>query len=189
MAATAPAARRPLTRTDRLVITTCFDAGASIERIATATRRSQNTVRRVLKESGRSIRHRPRTRPDVTTEECARLYAEGRSCPQIAELLDTSTSTVFNRLQEAGIPRRPPGRHRAPASRTTGSAHATRPRPALSAPVELLTTAEVADLFNVRTRAVRDWTRQGRVPVIYTPGGRPRYPAEQIRQLIKESRP
>ncbi len=49
----------------------------------------------------------------------------------------------------------------------------------------LLRTREVALLFQVSERAVTDWARRGRIPSVRTPGGHRRYPAEQIRELLR----
>ena len=51
----------------------------------------------------------------------------------------------------------------------------------------LLRTREVALLFQVSERAVTDWARKGRIPSVRTPGGHRRYPAEQVRDLLRES--
>jgi excisionase family DNA binding protein len=52
----------------------------------------------------------------------------------------------------------------------------------------LLRTSDVALLFQVSERTVSEWARRGRVPSVRTPGGHRRYPAEQIRRLLAESR-
>ena len=49
----------------------------------------------------------------------------------------------------------------------------------------LLRTREVALLFQVSERAVTDWARKGRIPSVRTPGGHRRYPAEQVRALLR----
>jgi excisionase family DNA binding protein len=51
----------------------------------------------------------------------------------------------------------------------------------------LLRTREVALLFQVSERAVTDWARKGRIPSVRTPGGHRRYPADQVRALLKAS--
>lgn len=51
----------------------------------------------------------------------------------------------------------------------------------------LLRTSEVAVLFQVSERAVTDWARRGRLPSVRTPGGHRRYPAEQVRDLLRAS--
>jgi excisionase family DNA binding protein len=51
----------------------------------------------------------------------------------------------------------------------------------------LLRTREVALLFQVSERAVTDWARKGRIPSVRTPGGHRRYPADQVRELLKSS--
>jgi excisionase family DNA binding protein len=51
----------------------------------------------------------------------------------------------------------------------------------------LLRTREVALLFQVSERAVTDWARKGRIPSVRTPGGHRRYPAEQVRDLLRSS--
>lgn len=49
----------------------------------------------------------------------------------------------------------------------------------------LLRTREVALLFQVSERAVTDWARKGRIPSVRTPGGHRRYPADQVRALLR----
>jgi excisionase family DNA binding protein len=49
----------------------------------------------------------------------------------------------------------------------------------------LLRTREVALLFQVSERAVTDWARKGRIASVRTPGGHRRYPAEQVRELLR----
>jgi excisionase family DNA binding protein len=51
----------------------------------------------------------------------------------------------------------------------------------------LLRTREVAVLFQVSERAVTDWARKGRIPSVRTPGGHRRYPADQVKALLKAS--
>jgi excisionase family DNA binding protein len=51
----------------------------------------------------------------------------------------------------------------------------------------LLRTREVALLFQVSERAVTDWARKGRIPSVRTPGGHRRYPADQVRALLRAS--
>jgi len=51
----------------------------------------------------------------------------------------------------------------------------------------LLRTREVALLFQVSERAVRDWARKGRIPSVRTPGGHRRYPADQVRSLLEHT--
>ena len=53
----------------------------------------------------------------------------------------------------------------------------------------LLRTREVALLFQVSERAVTDWARKGRIPSVRTPGGHRRYPAEQVRALLRDVEP
>jgi excisionase family DNA binding protein len=51
----------------------------------------------------------------------------------------------------------------------------------------LLRTREVALLFQVSERAVTDWARKGRLPSVRTPGGHRRYPADEVRALLRET--
>ena len=46
-----------------------------------------------------------------------------------------------------------------------------------------LSRREVALLFDVSAHTVYRWTREGRLPYIMTPGGRRRYPREEIDRL------
>jgi excisionase family DNA binding protein len=55
---------------------------------------------------------------------------------------------------------------------------------------ELLTPAEVADLFHVRTHTVTRWAADGRIPpeaIVRTLGGHRRYRAARIRALLEEA--
>lgn len=51
----------------------------------------------------------------------------------------------------------------------------------------LLRTADVAALFQVSERTISDWARRGRIPSVRTPGGHRRYPAEEIRRIMREA--
>lgn len=46
-----------------------------------------------------------------------------------------------------------------------------------------LSRLEVAELFEVSPHTVYRWTREGRLPYILTPGGRRRYPREEIERF------
>ena len=46
-----------------------------------------------------------------------------------------------------------------------------------------LSRREVALLFDVSAHTIYRWTREGRLPYIMTPGGRRRYPREEIDRL------
>jgi len=50
----------------------------------------------------------------------------------------------------------------------------------------LLTTHEVAVLFQVTTRTVSEWAKRGRIPTVRTPGGQRRFPASTIALLLAE---
>jgi excisionase family DNA binding protein len=52
---------------------------------------------------------------------------------------------------------------------------------------ELLRTVDVARLFQVSERTVSEWARQGRIPSVRTPGGHRRYPAQPVRELLREA--
>lgn len=49
-----------------------------------------------------------------------------------------------------------------------------------------LTRAEVAQLFEVAPNTVNRWVLAGQLPSVVTPGGRRRYPAAAIMQIIDE---
>jgi excisionase family DNA binding protein len=51
---------------------------------------------------------------------------------------------------------------------------------------DLLTSAEVANLFGVDRRTVVLWAKRGRIPALRTPGGQHRFRAEEIRGLLEE---
>lgn len=46
-----------------------------------------------------------------------------------------------------------------------------------------LSRLEVAALFEVSPHTVYRWTREGRLPYVLTPGGRRRYPREELQRL------
>jgi excisionase family DNA binding protein len=46
-----------------------------------------------------------------------------------------------------------------------------------------LSRLDVAVLFEVSPHTVYRWTREGRLPYVLTPGGRRRYPREEIQRL------
>jgi excisionase family DNA binding protein len=46
---------------------------------------------------------------------------------------------------------------------------------------------EVAHLFEVSPHTVYRWTREGRLPYVLTPGGRRRYPREEVQRLAGTS--
>lgn len=48
-------------------------------------------------------------------------------------------------------------------------------------------TAEVAAMWGVTERTVRQWVRQGRMPVVLTPTGRYRYPAATVDAMLARS--
>jgi len=50
----------------------------------------------------------------------------------------------------------------------------------------LLTTKEVADVFNVTRYAVAKWIREGRMRAIKLPGGRYRVPESEVERLWKQ---
>jgi len=45
---------------------------------------------------------------------------------------------------------------------------------------DLLTTTEVAGIFRVDPRTVMRWVREGKLPVVPTPGGRMRFERAEI---------
>lgn len=52
---------------------------------------------------------------------------------------------------------------------------------------ELLRTRDVARAFQVSERTVAEWARRGRIPSVRTPGGHRLYPADKIRDLLREA--
>jgi excisionase family DNA binding protein len=50
---------------------------------------------------------------------------------------------------------------------------------------DLLTSAEVANLFGVDRRTVVLWAKRGRIPALRTPGGQHRFRADEIRGLLE----
>jgi excisionase family DNA binding protein len=55
-------------------------------------------------------------------------------------------------------------------------------------PERLLRTSEVAELFSVSSRTVREWARRGLLPTIRTPGGQHRFPERPVRELLHRVR-
>jgi excisionase family DNA binding protein len=52
---------------------------------------------------------------------------------------------------------------------------------------DLLTSAEVADLFRVHQKTVVRWTKQGKLSCLRTPGGHRRYREIEVRALLNGS--
>jgi excisionase family DNA binding protein len=52
----------------------------------------------------------------------------------------------------------------------------------------LLRTSEVAELFSVSSRTVREWARRGLLPTIRTPGGQHRFPEGPVHALLHRVR-
>ena len=50
----------------------------------------------------------------------------------------------------------------------------------------LLTAPEVAALFRVHVRTIGQWTRQGRMSSVRTPGGHHRYPLSAVRAVLED---
>lgn len=48
-----------------------------------------------------------------------------------------------------------------------------------------LSRTEVASLFAVSPHTIYRWTREGRLPYVLTPGGRRRYPREDIERIAE----
>lgn len=48
-----------------------------------------------------------------------------------------------------------------------------------------LSRREVARLLEVSPHTVYRWTREGRIPYVLTPGGRRRYPREEVEKLVQ----
>ena len=72
-------------------------------------------------------------------------------------------------------------------SHTTTAAIATSSESApdlVREPVELMTPAEVAELFRVDPKTVTRWGKAGYLPSVRTLGGHRRYPAAQIEAIL-----
>jgi excisionase family DNA binding protein len=51
-------------------------------------------------------------------------------------------------------------------------------------PAELLTPAQVAEMFKVNPKTVTRWARAGKISAIRTLGGHRRFRADEIRSLL-----
>jgi excisionase family DNA binding protein len=51
---------------------------------------------------------------------------------------------------------------------------------------ELLTPAEVADMFRVNPKTVTRWARAGKITAVRTLGGHRRFRADEIRKSLEE---
>lgn len=51
-------------------------------------------------------------------------------------------------------------------------------------PAQRMTSAEVAELFQVDPKTVTRWAQQGKIESIVTPGGRRRFDPDYIRSLL-----
>lgn len=52
--------------------------------------------------------------------------------------------------------------------------------------MNLLTVAEVASLFGVQPNTVRQWGKNGKLPLVKTPTGRLRVRSEDVEALIRQ---
>jgi excisionase family DNA binding protein len=64
----------------------------------------------------------------------------------------------------------------------------SRPRHDGEWPERLLRSSEVAELFSVSSRTVREWARRGLLPTIRTPGGQHRVPERPVQELLHRVR-
>jgi len=105
-----------------------YAAKATIQEIAAELNVSRHLVRRVLVREGVTIRSRERV--FVAQSEMTDLYAQGLSMREIAERCGCSLTTVFLRLEKAGVVRRSMGlavslgRARKRAEAAGGACHA-----------------------------------------------------------------
>lgn len=54
---------------------------------------------------------------------------------------------------------------------------------------KLLTSGEVAELMRVDPKTVTRWAKDGRIPAIKTPGGRPRFWESVVQALLRGETP
>jgi excisionase family DNA binding protein len=71
-------------------------------------------------------------------------------------------------------------------AKTNGSGRESTRLRAKASEDDLLTSAEVANLFGVDRRTVVLWAKRGRIPALRTPGGQHRFRADEIRGPLEE---
>ena len=74
-----------------------------IKSLARKYNTSRHKIRRILIEQGIEIRRFSRLRKDVDIEKVKSLYEIYKSAPIVAEMLNTTSTTVYRRLKEAGL--------------------------------------------------------------------------------------
>lgn len=112
-------------------------------------------------------------RADVADDDIARMYRnEGRSAPEISGQLGCSTSTVYFRLAQLGIPRRPRG-----PRRTTRLPDSELRR--LYA-TNSLSLRQIASQFGVSPQAVRGWLLDAGIPLRRAGAPAPTWTADDL---------
>lgn len=129
------------------------DEGLTLEEIGALLGVSPQTVSNRLRRTSIAARSSPSMpRLDVDGREVARLYSEeGMSAPAIARALGCGVSTLYSRLDAAGVPRRATGggRSRRPPGETLRVLYVSEERPVRA----------IADEFRVTRQAVYGWLR------------------------------
>lgn len=52
----------------------------------------------------------------------------------------------------------------------------------------LLSPKTVASMFGVTPKTITRWAKDGKLPVVYTPGGHRRFPQKEVLEILDKSR-
>jgi transposase len=140
---------------------------------------SGRTVRAWLQDSRITLRSRPERRrrhPPPEPAELGRQYgADGLTTAELAARHGVSASTIRRWLQDAGVPRRPPGRQsQAPTADVLRWLYQ----------VEGLSTTQIGVRYGVSQQAAHKWLRAAGVPL--RPQGQPVRPRTGPANLLED---
>ena len=134
------------------------DEGLTVAAVADRLGVANGTAHKWLFAAGVPMRP-PATTPrtDVDDEDIRRLYtSEGQTAAEIAAHLGCPTTTIYNRLQRLGVPRRPPVR-RQPTRPTDDHLRRLYSEDNLS-------LRQLASRLSVSPQAVRNWLVDAGIP-------------------------